>query len=185
MKPLITEFMRDQAFAIMLFGVMVSVWLGMAQEDPAPKARLPLGLGSVVGLVIAAAFGVVVGRHWNTPSALDDDNWWLFGGTFIMMSLFIGGGAIFLKIRDRYRWFGWWIALCVAAHLAPLAWVFKDWSYLAMSAIQVAGLVLMFPRLKRATYATSRLACSWLGVTFLVYSVASALVFLSQYGYPS
>lgn len=181
---MITEFMRDQAFTIALFGVMVAVWFGMAHEDPAPKSRLPLWVGSAIGLIIAAAFGVVVGRNWNTSSALDDGGWWVFGATFIVMSLFIGGGAILLKVRDRYRWFGWWIALCVAVHFAPLVWVFKDWSYLALSVVQVAGLVLMFPRLKRAEYETSRLACSWLGLTFLVYSFVSAIVFLDRYGDP-
>jgi hypothetical protein len=181
---LITEFLRDQAFTITFFGVMAVVWFGMAQEDPAPRSRLPLWAGSAVGLLMAAAFGVVFGRNWDTPSALDSDVWWVFGVTFIVMSLFIGGGAIFLKIRKRYRWFGWWIALCVAVHFAPLVWVFEDWSYLALSAVQVAGLVLMFPRLKRAEYETSRLACSWLGVTFLAYSVVSAIVFFARYGYP-
>ncbi|WP_087007753.1 hypothetical protein [Gulosibacter sp. 10] len=181
---MITEFMRDQAFAISLFGLMVAVWFGMAQEDPGPKSRLRLWVGSAIGLIIAAAFGVIVGRNWNTPSALDNGVWWVFGATFIVMSLFIGGGAIFLKIRKRYRWFGWWIALCVAVHFAPLVWVFEDWTYLVLSVVQVAGLVLMFPRLKRAEYETSRLACSWLGVTFLACSAVSAIVFLIRYGYP-
>lgn len=181
---MITEFMRDQAFAIALFGVMTCVWFGMAQEDPAPKSRLPLWVGSAVGLTLAAAFGVIVGRNWNTPSALGDDNWWVFGAIFIVMSMFIGGGAIYLKVRKRYRWFGWWIALCVAVHFAPLVWVFKDWSYLALAAVQVTGLTLMVPRLQRAEYETSRLACAWLGITFLAYALASAIVFLVRYGYP-
>lgn len=176
--------MRDQAFAITLFGVMACVWFAMAQEDSAPKSRLPQWVGASVGLIIAATFGVLVGRNWNTPSALDDGNWWVFGAIFIVMSVFIGAGAIFLKIRHRYRWFGWWIALCVAVHFAPLAWVFKDWSYLGLAAVQVTGLALMVPRLKRAEYETSRLACCWLGVTFLIYSLASAIVLLIRYGYP-
>lgn len=94
---------------------------------------------------MAVAFGVVVGRNWDTPSALDKDVWWVFGGTFVVMSLFIGSGAIVLKIRDHYRWFGWWIGLCVAVHFAPLVWVFDDWSYLILSVVQVAGLVVMLP----------------------------------------
>lgn len=176
--------MRDQAFTIAFFGIMSCVWFGMAQEDPVPQARRPLWAASALGVIMAVAFGVVVGRNWDTPSALDKDVWWVFGGTFVVVSLFIGSGAIVLKIRDHYRWFGWWIGLCVAVHFAPLVWVFDDWSYLILSVVQVAGLVVMLPRLRRAKYETSRWACAWLGSTFLVFSIVSAIVFLARYGYP-
>ena len=72
----------------------------------------------------------------------------------------------------------------MAVHFAPLVWVFDDWSYLILSVVQVVGLVVMLPRLRRAKYETSRWACAWLGSTFLVFSIVSAIVFLARYGYP-
>ena len=84
-------------------------------------------------------------------------------------------------------WFGWsqgdpkprlrgWLAL----HFLALVWVSGDWSYLVLTAVQVAGLILMVPTLRRGTYQTSRWACPWIAVTFLLF----ALVFLVKHGYP-
>ena len=42
----------------------------------------------------------------------------------------------------------------------------------------------MFPPLKRGTYATSRWACPWIALTFLVFAIASGIILLLRYGYP-
>lgn len=178
-----TEFLRDQAFAIAWLAMMAAGWFGWSQEDPKPKLRGWLGAGSVVGMLIAIAFGIVVWRNWSTPTALEG-RYWVFGLVVLAEAVLIGGGCILLARRKLTRWYGWWIGLCVALHFVPLAWVFEDWSYLGLAAVQVVGLVLMLPALRRGDYATSRWACPWIAVTFLAYAIVSAIVFLLRYGHP-
>ena len=181
---MITEFLRDQAFAIAWFGVMSFAWFGWAQEDPRPRLRAPLGIGSAVGLLIAVPFGLIVWRNWDTPTALEDQ-YWIFGLIVAVEAVLIGAGCIVLARRHQQRWFGWWIAFCVALHFVPLAWVFADWSFVGLALVQVLGLIVMLPTLQRAEYQTSRAACPWIGATFLLYALISGAIFLSEYGFPS
>lgn len=180
---MLTDFLRDQAFAVAWLALMAAGWFGWAQEDPKPAWRGWLGAGSVIGFLIAIAFGILVWRNWSTPTELDG-RYWVFGVIVLAEVLLIGGGCIVLARRRRTRWYGWWIGLCVALHFIPLAWVFEDWSYLLLTAVQVAGLLAMRPTLGRSDAATSRWACPWIGVTFLLYALISGVVFLARHGYP-
>lgn len=180
---MLTEFLRDQAFAIAWLAVMGAGWLGWAQEDPRPRLRPVLGAGSVLGILLAGAFGVVVARNWGTPTALEG-SYWVFGLVVLAEAVLIGVGCIVLARRGQTRWYGWWIGLCVALHFIPLAYVFSDWSYVVLSAVQVVGLVVMRPTLQRASHPTSRWACAWVGATFLLYALISAVTFLIEHGYP-
>ncbi|WP_147918761.1 hypothetical protein [Ruania zhangjianzhongii] len=180
---MITDFLRDQAFAIAWLALMAAGWFGWAQEDPKPRLRGVWGAGSVAGFLLAIAFGLLVWQNWDTPSALDG-RYWVFGVVVLAEILLIGGGCLVLARRGQSRWYGWWIGLCVALHFVPLAWVFADWSYLALTALQVLGLLAMRPALSRAEYATSRWTCPWIAATFLLYAGLSAVVFLLQHGYP-
>src|SRR5699024_8120168 len=141
-----------------------------------------LGTGSVLGMLIAIAAGLLVWRNWTTPTALEG-RYWVFGLIVLAEAVLIGVGCIFLARRGLTRWYGWWIGICVALHFIPLAWIFEDWSYLVLAVVQVAGLVTMFPPLKRGTYATSRWACPWIALTFLVFAIASGIILLLRYGY--
>lgn len=180
---MLTEFLRDHAFAVAWLAVMSAAWFGWAQEDPKPRLRGWLGAGSVLGFLVAIAFGILVWRNWSTPTALDE-RYWVFGAVVLAEVLLIGGGCGVLARRGQTRWYGWWIGLCVALHFVPLAWVFADWSYLALTIVQVAGLALLVPPLRRAEYPTSRWACPWIAVTFLGYALISGGIFLARYGYP-
>lgn len=137
----------------------------------------------MLGILLSIAFGILVWRNWATPTALDG-RYWVFGIVVLAEAVLIGGGCIVLARRGQKRWYGWWIALCVALHFVPLAWVFADWSYLVLTAVQVTGLLLMLPTLRRGDYQTSRWACPWIAVTFLAYAAISAVIFLAEYGYP-
>lgn len=178
-----TEFVRDQAFAIAWLALMAAGWFGWTQEDPKPKLRGLLGAGSVLGFLISIAFGILVWRNWSTPTALEG-NYSVFGLIVLVEAVVIGIGCILLARRGQTRWYGWWIGLCVALHFIPLAWLFGDWSYLGLAGVQVAGLLLMVPTLRRGEYATSRWACSWIAVTFLLFAIVSGIVFLLEHGYP-
>lgn len=179
---MITEYLRDQAFAIAWLSLMAAAWFGWAQEEPKPAHRGVWGAGSVAGFLLAIVFGILVWRNWSAPTALDG-RYWTFGVIVLAEAVLIGVGCLVLARRKSTRWFGWWIGLCVALHFVPLAWVFEDWSYLALTAVQLVGLVAMLPALRRADYATSRWACPWVGATFLLFAAVSAIVFLLRNGY--
>lgn len=180
---MITEFLRDQAFAIGWLAIMAAGWFGWAQEDPEPRLRGWLGAGSVLGLLLSVPFGLLVWRNWGTATALEG-RYWVFGLVVLAEAVLIGAGCLVLARRGQRRWYGWWIGLCVALHFLPLAWVFGDWSYLILTAVQVAGLCAMVPLLRRGSYSTSRWACPWIAVTFLGYALVSATVLLIRHGYP-
>lgn len=178
-----TEFLRDQAFAIAWLALMGAGWFGWSQEDPSPRFRGALGAGSVLGILLATTFGIVVWRTWTTPTALEG-LYWVFGLVVLAEAILIGGGCVVLARRSQTRWYGWWIGLCVALHFVPLAWVFADWSYLGLALVQLVGLALMLPALRGTAYPTSRWACPWIGATFLLFSLISAVIFLLHHGLP-
>lgn len=180
---MLTEFLRDQAFAVAWLSVMAAGWFGWSQEDPRPKLRGWLGAGSVVSMLVAIAFGILVWRNWSTSTALEG-RYWVFGLVVFAEVVLIGGGCIVLARQKQTRWYGWWIGLCVALHFVALVFVFEDWSYLVLTAVQVTGLMLLLPTLRRGTYQTSRWACPWIAVTFLLFAVVSGVSFLLKHGYP-
>src|SRR5690625_5343865 len=75
---MLTDFLRDQAFAVAWLSMMAAAWLGWSQEDPKPRLRGALGTGSVLGMLIAIAAGLLVWRNWTTPTALEG-RYWVFG----------------------------------------------------------------------------------------------------------
>lgn len=180
---MLTEFLRDQAFAIAWLALMAAAWFGWSQEDPRPRLRGVWGAGSVLGFLVATAFGLLVWRNWSTRTALEG-SYPVFGVIVLAEVVLIGAGCLVLARRRQTRWYGWWIGLCVCLHFIPLAWVFADWSYAALTLVQLVGLAWMLPTLRRRTYATSRWACPWIGGTFLLYAVVSGVLFLARYGYP-
>jgi hypothetical protein len=180
---LITEFLRDQAFAIAWLALLAGAWFGWAQEDPKPRLRGFWGAGSVGGFLLAVAFSLLVWRNWATETSLDG-RYWVFGVIVLAEGVLIGGGCLVLYRRKLARWISWWAGLCIAVHFAALVWVFEDWSYLALAVVQVVGLAAMFPTLSRGEYATSRWAGPWIAGTFLAYAALSAFGFLTRYGYP-
>lgn len=178
-----TEFLRDQAFAIMWLAFVGAGWFGWAQEDPKPRTRGLLAAGAILAVLVAIPFSALVGTNWLTPSALEG-RYWIFGVVVLTECLVIGAGCFILARRRQQRWYGWWIGMCVGVHFLPLAWVFTDWSYVVLTVIIVAGLIVMFRPLQRAEYQTSRWACPWVASMFVLYSIVSGAIFLIRYGYP-
>lgn len=180
---MLTEFLRDQATAIAWLALMAGGWFGWSQEDPPKRLSGWWGAGSVIGLLVSVAFGLLVWRNWSTPSTLEG-NYWVFGVIVLAEAALVGGGCIVLARRGATRWYGWWIGLCVALHFVPLAWLFADPSYGILALVQVIGLLAMRPALTRSTATTSRWACPWIAGTFLLFALVSAALFISRYGYP-
>ncbi len=172
---MLTEFLRDNFFAAAWLSVMTFAWFGWSQEDPPSKARPWLGVGSALGILLAIPLIVQVIAHWKTPSALDGN---LVAFIILVWSevLVAGAGAIFLVKTKRARWIAWWVALVVAVHFFPMAWIFGDLGYLILAIVQTLGLLLLIPRIKASEHASSRFAGPLMGVTFLLFASISATI---------
>lgn len=171
-----TEFLRDHAFTTAWFGLMTFVWLGWAQEDPGPVRRWLLGVGSVVGIALAGGFGVLVARHWDTPSALDGRYAWM--GVVVAAEVVAAGvGCWLLARRGAGRWMAWWVGLVVALHFLPLAALLDHGAIAVVGVIQSIGLVGALPRLRSVAWPTSRAVGPWMGGTLLAASLAGAVTY--------
>lgn len=183
MDGMLTEFTRDHAFTVAWFGLMAMVWFGWAQEDPPRAWRWKLGAASMVGVALAGSFGYGVLSRWNDGTALDGRYPW-FGVLVAIEVIAAGIGCIVLARSGRSRWMAWWVAVVVAAHFAPLAWLLDDMSLAVFSVLQLAALVGLIPRLRASEAPTSRLVGPVMGATLLAFAVISALVFVLTTGSP-
>ena len=173
---MLSDFLRDQAFTIAWFGLMTMVWLGWAQESPGRIKSWMLGVGSGIGILFAAGFGVIVAVNWRTGSALEGKYAWF--GVLVGLEVLIAGlGCWYLATKHRTRWMAFWVALVVAAHFIPLAFFLRDASIGVWGALQLVLLVLLLPRLRRSDAPTSRDVGPVMGFTLLAYAAISAVVF--------
>lgn len=180
---MLTEFARDHAFTIAWFGLMAMVWFGWGQEDPPPEWRWRLGVGSVLGVVLLGLFGYGVFVRWGEGTALDGRYEW-FGVLVLLEVLLAGVGCLVLWKRRRSRWMAWWVALVVALHFIPLAFLLDYWSLTALGVIQTVCLIVLVPRLRAADATTSRLVGPVMGVSLLVFATVSVVVFAVTQGAP-
>ncbi|MCO1658261.1 hypothetical protein [Pseudonocardia humida] len=166
-----TPFDQDMAVTAAIFGVAAFVWFGWAQEAPPARWRLPLGLGSALGLLLGAVGGLLAWQNWGSGMALADPQARLAFG--IVCGVEFGAaalGAAVLGLTKRPKWIASWIAFVVGAHFVPLAFIFGDpWMIaLAVLVVLAAGLsVLVHRRTRIAPSAATGLGA---GLAFLVFS---------------
>lgn len=180
---MLTEFVRDHAFAIAWFGLMTLVWCGWGQEAPTKQWSIRLGIASGLGLVLTGLFGYGVFRRWRTASALEGQYHW-FGVLVAAEVILAGVGCVYLWRNGRTRWMAWWVAIVVAAHFIPLALLLRDWSMAVLGLVQLAALIVLLPRFRADDGPTSRLAGPVTGLSLLAFSVISAVVFVIRWGAP-
>lgn len=182
-SSMLTEFARDHAFTIAWFGLMAMVWFGWGQEDPPRRWRWRLGVGSVLGVILAGLFGYGVFVRWGEGSALDGRYEW-FGLLVLLEVVLAGAGCLILWKRQQIRWTAWWVALVVALHFLPLALLLGDWSLTVLGVAQAVCLIVLTPRLRAADGTTSRLVGPVMGVTLLVFAMVSVVAFAMTEGAP-
>lgn len=180
---MLTDFARDHAFTIAWFGLMTMVWFGWGQEDPPRAWRWRLGVGSMAGVVLAAVFGAGVAVRWGDGGALDGRYHW-FGLLVALEVIAAAIGCVLLARSGRTRWMAWWVAVVVAAHFAPLAFLLEDWSLAVFAVVQLIALAALLPRLRASPMPTSRLVGPVMGATLLAFAVISAVLFLVTEGTP-
>lgn len=173
-------FVRDMAVAAAVFGFAAFVWFGWAQEAPPARWRLPLGLGSAVGLLLAVAGGVLAWRNWGPESVLTDPEVRRAFGVVCGVEFAAAGlGALALALTKRPKWTASWIAFVVGVHFVPLAVIFGDpgMHVLAAVVVLVVGLAVLVHR--RTGTAPSAVTGLGTGIALAVFSArAIALVVL-------
>lgn len=175
-------FVRDTAVTAAVFGVAAFVWFGWAQEAPPARWRLPLGLGSGLGLVLAVVGGLLAWQNWGPESVMADPQvrrafGIVCGVEFAAAGL--GALALGLGLAKRPKWIASWIAFVVGVHFVPLASIFGDpgMNVLAVVVVLVVGLGVLVHR--RTGIAPSALTGLGTGITLAVFSArAIALVAL-------
>jgi hypothetical protein len=172
---MLTEFLRDQFFTTAWFGLMTFVWFGWAQEDPPRRWRAWLGVGSALGITLAATFGVLTSVNWDQPTALEGKYVW-FGVLVAAEVVAAGAGCLVLARRGASRWMAWWVAVVVAVHFLPLALLLSDVSVAVVGVVQLVALGAVVPRLRLTTTTTSRLAAPIMGASLLVSAAIGAVI---------
>lgn len=180
---MVSDLARDHAFTIAWFGLMTLVWLGWGQEAPPRRWRWRLGAGSALGLLLVGVFGFGVVRRWGEATALEGRYGW-FGVLVLLEVLVAGIGCLVLWRKGETRWMAWWVAVVVALHFVPLAFLLDDWSLTVLGLGQLALLLVIRPRLKVADDPTSVLVGPVMGATLLAFALVSASVFLVKVGSP-
>ncbi|MDN5765831.1 MAG: hypothetical protein L0H96_03125 [Humibacillus sp.] len=163
---------RDSLYTTAWFGLMSVVWFGWAQESPPDRLRTPLIVGSVIGLVVTIAFGVLTALNWSEPTALEG-RYTMFGIVVGAEFALAGAGAVALQLSGHQRWVAWWVALIVAVHLVSLAWIFHGQSVAFLGIAQTVALIAVALAARGDTYPTSRWAGPVMGVLFLVYALGN------------
>jgi len=104
-----------------IFGFFSAAWYGWAQDDPPPGWRKPLIIGSIVGLLGAAAGGIKAWRNWSTGTAFGTETSPIFGIIVGIEVLLAVGGALVLSRRGRGELMAPWVAFVVGVHFFPMA----------------------------------------------------------------
>lgn len=173
---MLSEF-RDLLYTVAWFGLMTSVWFGWAQESPAPRARVPLIVGSVIGVAIAIGFGILTGLNWDQATALEG-RYGTFGVIVGAEVVLAGAGAAVLAAAGQPRWMAWWIAVVVAAHFVSLAWLLDGVSLAVLGALQLVALAIGAGLARDGEVPTSRWVGPLMGVSILTYAIVGAVVAL-------
>lgn len=183
MGILLTDFVRDHAFTIAWFGLMAVAWFGWSQEDPPSRWRWRLGTGSVVGLAFAGGFGYAMAVRWADGSALEGRYEW-FGLLVLAEVIAATVGSLYLQRNGKSRWAAWWVALVVAGHFIPLAFLVNDMSLIVLGVVQAAALSALVKPMRGWRWSTSRIVGPLMGVTMLIFAVISSVIFVSAEGLP-
>lgn len=173
-------FVRDFAVTALIFGVAAFAWCGWGQEDP-PRAWRPiLGIGSVLGMIIAIGGGFLTWQNWSAETALALGNGFRTFGIICGIEVALCGiGSAILAITRRTRWISTWIALVVGAHFIPLAFIFNDAGLFGLAAAMMitTGIsVYLHVRTGVTPSAVVGLGC---GVSLLLFAARAAIIVLA------
>ncbi|MDO5736368.1 MAG: hypothetical protein Q4P15_07825 [Propionibacteriaceae bacterium] len=167
---------RDLLMTTAIFGFFAFVWFGWAQENPPPAARVWLGVGSGLGMLLAIGFGILSGLNWDSPTALDTTN-----PTFRTYLVLVGvevvvaaAGGIALGLSAWSRFVPVWVLLVVGVHFYFLAPVFQMPALNVLATLLVAAVAVTMA-FARSNWQPSFLAGVQAGTILLVFAGIAAV----------
>ncbi|HVV24898.1 MAG TPA: hypothetical protein VHF06_36040 [Pseudonocardiaceae bacterium] len=129
---------RDLAANALILGVAAIAWFGWAQERPPAGWSVPLGVGSGLGLVVAAFAGVAVWRRRRGDSAMTEpEGRRTYYRTVGVECAAIVVGVVGLGLAGQSDYLAPWILFVVGAHFLPLSGLFD------IRSLVPAGLLLV------------------------------------------
>lgn len=170
---------RDLTMTAAIFGLFAFVWFGWAQENPPSAARVPLGVGSGVGGLLAIGFGLLSGFSWDAPSALDPSSpsfrtYLVIVGIEVVLAAAGGIGLGFSKWKSLVPV---WVLLVVGVHFFALSPVFAMPALNALGALLLVAVVITLVA-ARAGKQPSFVAGALAGSILLVFSAIAATTWL-------
>lgn len=171
---------RDLLMTAAIFGFFASVWFGWAQENPPPTARVPLGVGTGLGILLAIVFGILSALHWDAPTALDTS-----GPAFHTYLIVVGievvlaaAGGIGLGMSKWKRFVPVWVLLVVGVHFFLLAPLFEMPALNVLAALLVAAVAATMAA-ARSQWQPSFISGVLAGPILLVFSGIAAVTWLT------
>ncbi len=161
----------------LIFGIFASSWFGWAQEAPPVRWRLPLGVGSVLSLLVAVAGGIYAWRNWSSASALSEPGAMRAYGIIVGVEFAIAalGAAVIALAVKRPEYIAPWICLVVGVHFWPLAPLLDNPGLYALGVLLVLIAVLaVLPRI-RARLTPSAVTGAATGVCLLLFAAWGAI----------
>jgi hypothetical protein len=160
----------------LIFGTMSFAWFGWGQEDPPARWRPLLGVGSVLGALVAIGSGILAWQNWSAPTVFDGGSAGIGFGIIVLIEvLFCGIGAFVLTRRGQARYLSVWIAAVVGLHFIPLIFFFHD-LLLILPSVAVPAVALLALRIgRRGTLTPSAVTGLGTGPVLLVTAGISLL----------
>jgi hypothetical protein len=161
-----------------IFGFFGFVWFGWAQEDPPRRWRLPLGAGSVLSVLTAAAGGFLAWRAWNDGTVFNAETSPAFG---VIVGIEFGVAALgsaLLIWRKRADLVAPWIAFVVGVHFFPLAPLLRYPVLTVVAALVCLWALAAVPLARRAQLHPSAVTGAGTGTLLLLAALYSVLTVL-------
>jgi hypothetical protein len=173
------SFVRDYAVMAAVFGFAGFIWFGWAQEDPPDRWRRWLGIGAVVGGLVAIAGGLLAWQNWGPESALAVPGAQRRFGIICGIEFGLAGlGALVFALTKRLKWTAPWVALIVGVHFAPLAIIFGDAGLFVLAALIVAAVGVSVAVHRRTGIALSATTGLGTGAILVVFGIRAAVLAL-------
>lgn len=137
---------RDLSATALILAIAAVLWFGWGQAEAPAGWGLPLGIGTLAAIAIAAVAGITVRGFRRGATAMADQRAGRrYGITVGIEVAAIAIGAAGLTQAGRPAYTAPWILLVVGVHFVPLGRLFGSadlvWSGLVLSAVAIAAAV--------------------------------------------
>jgi hypothetical protein len=167
---------RSRGIVALIEGFFAFMWFGWGQAKAPSWLSMPLLVGSVLGVIVALAGGVVVVRATGQRTPMAEREIRMRYNVIVGVEfLLIGAGAVLLGATGSAIWIPVWVCAVVGVHFIPLARVFPGLRLVpltvGLTAVALSALVVGLV----TTTSPSTVAGPGAGMCLLVAAVATLL----------